>query len=112
MTGGTDGIGLAAAHSCGAAGAKVVVASRKQANVDKAVAQLRASGIECHGVAAHAAKKEDIAHMIEEALRRFGRLDHLFVNHAVSPGGPARGTGLARVAASNGMQASCTWWTK
>jgi dehydrogenase/reductase SDR family protein 4 len=86
ITGGTDGIGLAAAHSCGAAGAKVMVASRKQENVDKALAQLKAAGVDCHGIAAHAAKKDDIARMVEETLRRFGRLDHLFVNHAVSPG--------------------------
>jgi len=86
ITGGTDGIGLATAHSCGAAGARVVVASRKQQNVDKAVASLRAKGVDCLGLAAHAAKKEAIHEMVQATVAHFGALNHLFVNHAVSPG--------------------------
>jgi len=86
ITGGTDGIGLAAAHAAGSLGAKVVVASRRQENVDKAVGELKAKGVECLGIAAHAAKTEDIARVVEDTVRHFGGLDHLFINHAVSPG--------------------------
>eukprot|EP00756_Hemistasia_phaeocysticola_P045141 Hpha_TRINITY_DN18907_c0_g1::TRINITY_DN18907_c0_g1_i1::g.17617::m.17617/K11147/DHRS4; dehydrogenase/reductase SDR family member 4 len=86
ITGGTDGIGLAAAMGVGKAGAKVVVASRKQQNVDRAVRELRGAGVECHGIAGHAGKKADITRMVEETVRHYGGLDHLFINHAVSPG--------------------------
>eukprot|EP01062_Namystynia_karyoxenos_P062474 TRINITY_DN55362_c0_g1_i1.p2 TRINITY_DN55362_c0_g1~~TRINITY_DN55362_c0_g1_i1.p2 ORF type:complete len:290 (+),score=114.31 TRINITY_DN55362_c0_g1_i1:93-872(+) len=86
ITGGTDGIGLAAAKALGRAGAKVVVASRRQPNVDKALGELRALGIDCDGLAAHAGKKEDIERMVAHTVQRFGGLDHLFINHAVSPG--------------------------
>eukprot|EP00756_Hemistasia_phaeocysticola_P051587 Hpha_TRINITY_DN26764_c0_g1::TRINITY_DN26764_c0_g1_i1::g.138919::m.138919/K11147/DHRS4; dehydrogenase/reductase SDR family member 4 len=86
ITGGTDGIGLAAAKAVGTAGAKVVVASRKEKNVERAVATLRGMGITCHGIAAHAGKKEDIVRMVKETVGKFHELDHLFINHAVSPG--------------------------
>ena len=45
VTGGSRGLGLQMAHALGEAGARVVVAARKAAELEEAVAQLRASGI-------------------------------------------------------------------
>jgi len=101
ITGGTDGIGLAAAKACGAAGAKVIVASRRSENVERAVKELRDDGVDCHGIAAHAGKKEDIDRLVKESVQRFGGLDHLFINHAVSPG-------LMMTAAGNDQLPACT----
>lgn len=49
VTGGTNGIGLAIAKRLAENGAKVVVSSRKQENVDKAVDKLRSDGIQVRG---------------------------------------------------------------
>lgn len=86
ITGGTDGIGFAAAQACGLAGARVVVASRRQINVDRAVALLMADGIQCLGLVAHAGARGSASRLVADTLAHFGRLDHLFINHAVSPG--------------------------
>lgn len=48
VTGGTNGIGLAIARRLAENGAKVVVSSRKQANVDRAVAELQADGLQVY----------------------------------------------------------------
>lgn len=45
VTASTDGIGFAIAKRLGLEGAKVVISSRKQANVDKAVQALKDQGI-------------------------------------------------------------------
>ena len=53
VTGGTRGIGLAIAEAYAAAGAQVVVASRKQSAVDEATELIRRQGGEVLGLAAH-----------------------------------------------------------
>ena len=53
VTGGTRGIGRAIAEGYALAGAKVVVASRKQAACDETVAAIEAAGGEAIGVPTH-----------------------------------------------------------
>ena len=52
-------IGLAIAERLGLEGARVVVSSRKQMNVDRTVADLSKKGIDVIGTTCHVAKKED-----------------------------------------------------
>ena len=52
-------IGLAIAQRLGLEGAKVVVSSRKQANVDRTVQDLTKKGIDVFGTVCHVSKKED-----------------------------------------------------
>ena len=63
-------------------GAKVVISSRKNANVQKAL-----SGFEdnVHGVACHVGKREDREKLIEETLERFGAIDILVSNAGTNP---------------------------
>ena len=63
-------------------GAKVVISSRKNANVQTAL-----SGFEdnVHGVACHVGKREDREKLIEETLERFGAIDILVSNAGTNP---------------------------
>ncbi len=75
VVGGTQGLGLACAEEFGAEGCKVVVASRTQANVDKAVARLRAQGHEASGVAADCTSKAGIESAVAFAQATYGSPD-------------------------------------
>lgn len=86
VTGGTSGLGLAAARTLVDEGARVVVSSRRQQAVDKAVADLGGSGV-AFGVAADNADPETADRLTAAAVERFGRLDGLLI----SVGGPATG---------------------
>lgn len=58
-------IGLAAAQALGSRGAHVVVSSRRQANVDKAVALLRSRDIRVTGTTCNVGKGEDREKLIQ-----------------------------------------------
>lgn len=85
ITGGTRGIGLAIAKAYAAAGASVVVASRKQANVDAAVSTIRAEGGTAVGFAAHTGSAEAVAALVTRAVNAFGGVDILVNNAATNP---------------------------
>ena len=85
ITGGTRGIGLAIAEAFVAAGAKVVIASRKQENVEAAVMRLRSMGAEALGVTAHTGSQESVDALTAQALATFGRVDILVNNAATNP---------------------------
>uniref|UniRef100_A0A5F9CEE7 Dehydrogenase/reductase (SDR family) member 4 n=1 Tax=Oryctolagus cuniculus TaxID=9986 RepID=A0A5F9CEE7_RABIT len=59
VTASTDGIGLAIARRLAQDGAQVVISSRKQQNVDRAVAALQAEGLSVTGTVCHVGKAED-----------------------------------------------------
>uniref|UniRef100_A0AC34QA06 Uncharacterized protein n=1 Tax=Panagrolaimus sp. JU765 TaxID=591449 RepID=A0AC34QA06_9BILA len=85
VTASTKGIGFAIAQRLGLDGASVVVSSRKQKNVDEAVAALRLDGIDCHGIVAHVGIDSDRKKLIDTTLNRYGKLDILVSNAAVNP---------------------------
>jgi NAD(P)-dependent dehydrogenase (short-subunit alcohol dehydrogenase family) len=84
VTGASRGIGLAIAGACLEAGAKVVLASRKQADLDAAAATLAGKG-ETAAFAAHTGKADDIESLFARAVERFGRVDGLVNNAATNP---------------------------
>ena len=59
-------IGLAIARRLSQDGAKVMISSRKQQNVDAAVQQLRNENLQVSGVVCHVSKQADRAKLIEE----------------------------------------------
>ena len=65
VTGGTRGIGLAIAEAYAAAGAQVVVASRKQSAVDEATELIRRQGGEVLGLTAHTGEPLSLIHISE-----------------------------------------------
>ncbi|XP_057370050.1 dehydrogenase/reductase SDR family member 4-like [Daphnia carinata] len=85
VTASTDGIGFAIAKRLAADGAQVVVSSRKQKNVDAAVAKLKMEGLTVTGMVCHVGLKEDREKLIEKTVSLFGGLDILISNAAVNP---------------------------
>ena len=86
VTGGSRGIGQATAARFVAAGAKVAIVGRTKADLDKAVLGFAHGGGmpgAALGVQADVAKEADVARIVEETIRAFGRLD-IVVNNAAT----------------------------
>ncbi len=83
VTGSTRGIGRSLAEGYAAAGAKVVVSSRKQEAVDETVAHLQSMGAQAIGVAAHVGDLDDLSTIVERTVDAFGRID-VVVNNAAT----------------------------
>ena len=82
ITGASRGIGEAIAHACVADGARVVLASRKQADLDKVAGAL---GDKAMAVACHTGKPEEVEALMARAVERFGRVDGYVNNAATNP---------------------------
>jgi 3-oxoacyl-[acyl-carrier protein] reductase len=90
VTGGSRGIGAAAVKMFVAAGARVVFSYRERS--DQAEAVVHECGEEkCHAVQADFGRGaagdgiDTAARLVEAAVARFGRLDHLVANHGIWP---------------------------
>ena len=82
ITGGSDGIGKAAAISMASEGAKVAIVGRTQEKLDAAVAEVRnVSSGEAIGVAADVSVESDVKAMVAKVVGEFGQLD-ILVNNA------------------------------
>jgi len=84
VTGASRGIGLAAAQRLVEAGASVMLTSRKQENLDEAVATF-ADRSRVAATTGHVGKSEDADRVVRETIERFGRLDILINNAATNP---------------------------
>ncbi|WP_019141029.1 SDR family oxidoreductase [Noviherbaspirillum massiliense] len=89
VTGGSRGLGLQIAEALGEQGAKLVLTSRKQADLDEAVAHLKQRGIEASAIAADVSQEAAIAPLVAEAIRRLGHIDILINNAGATWGAPA-----------------------
>lgn len=83
VTGGTRGIGRSIAEGFVAAGAKVVVASRKADACEETERALTAMGGEALGVPTHMGEIDGVRDLVSAAVDRFGRLD-IVVNNAAN----------------------------
>ena len=83
VTGGTRGIGRAIAEGFCAAGAGVVVASRKADACASVAAELRAAGADAIGVATHLGDLDAGRRLVAATVEHFGRLD-ILVNNAAT----------------------------
>src|SRR5579863_8599814 len=82
VTGASRGIGEAIARACVAEGARVVLASRKQADLDRVAAEL---GEHALAVACHTGKADEVDALFARAVETFGRVDGLVNNAATNP---------------------------
>ena len=89
VTGGSRGLGLQMAHALGEAGARIMLSSRKAADLEGAVADLQAAGIDARWIAADCAKEADIERLARETLERMGDIDILVNNAGATWGAPA-----------------------
>ncbi len=89
VTGGSRGLGLQIAHALGEAGARVLITSRKAADLEEATASLQAAGIDARWIAADCGQEADIQRLAAETLQRMGDVDILVNNAGASWGAPA-----------------------
>ena len=85
ITGGSRGIGRAMALAFAEAGARVVVASRKQEGVDAVAAEIESRGGTVLAVATHMGKEEAVTDLVEQTVETFGGVDIAINNAATNP---------------------------
>jgi NAD(P)-dependent dehydrogenase (short-subunit alcohol dehydrogenase family) len=88
VTGGSRGLGLQIAEALGEAGAKIMLTSRKAADLEEAAALLQDKGIDARWIAADASQPADIARVVAETMERLGRIDILVNNAGATWGAP------------------------
>jgi len=88
VTGGSRGLGLQMAEALGEAGAKIMLTSRKAADLEESAAHLQDKGIDARWVAADASQPAEIARVADEAMQRLGQVDILVNNAGATWGAP------------------------
>jgi NAD(P)-dependent dehydrogenase (short-subunit alcohol dehydrogenase family) len=81
ITGGGTGIGLAIATRLGSLGARIAIASRDSANLEKGTAALREAGVDALAIQLDVRKPEQVDEMVERTVKHFGGID-ILVNNA------------------------------
>ena len=89
VTGGSRGLGLSIAEALGEYGARIVITARKQAELDEAVAGLRARGIAAEAIAADIGAAGAAQQIVADTMSRHGRIDILVNNAGATWGAPA-----------------------
>jgi gluconate 5-dehydrogenase len=84
VTGGSRGLGLQIAEALGEMGAKLAITARKKDELDQAASRLGASAFVCD-----IGKREAIAPVAEQILKKFGKVDILVNNAGATWGAPA-----------------------
>lgn len=85
ITGASKGIGEAIAIVLAQHGARVIINSRKQEELDKVVEKIRATGDECIGVAANTGEPAGLKKIVDTAVEKYGGVDILINNAASNP---------------------------
>ena len=88
VTGGSRGLGLQIAEALGEAGAKILLTSRKAADLEEAAAHLQDKGIDTRWIAADASRPEEIQRVADESMQRLGQVDILVNNAGATWGAP------------------------
>jgi NAD(P)-dependent dehydrogenase (short-subunit alcohol dehydrogenase family) len=83
IAGGTSGIGRETAVLFAKAGAKVVVAGRREAEGEQTVELIRAAGGEGVFVKTDVSKASEVEALIQQTMEKFGRLDVAFNNAGI-----------------------------
>jgi meso-butanediol dehydrogenase/(S,S)-butanediol dehydrogenase/diacetyl reductase len=82
VTGGSSGIGLAAARRLGAEGARIVIASQNKERIEAAAERVRKEdGVDVLGLECDVSSETQVIATVAQTLERFGRLD-ILVNNA------------------------------
>jgi NAD(P)-dependent dehydrogenase (short-subunit alcohol dehydrogenase family) len=86
VTGASRGLGRAIALGLSAAGARVVVSSRKQDECTRTARQIQdTTGIEVLGLACHVGQWQTVPDFVDAVISRFGGVDILVNNAGINP---------------------------
>ena len=89
VTGGNGGIGFGMAKGLAKAGARVVVAARNEEKSSAAVRELKALGSDAFALAVDVTDEAAVQAMVDETVRRCGRMDILVNNAGINIRKPA-----------------------
>ena len=81
VTGGAYGIGFAIAEALAGAGARIAFNCRSQKNLDQALADYKAKGIEARGYICDVTDEEAVKRLVEQIHKDLGQID-ILVNNA------------------------------
>jgi NAD(P)-dependent dehydrogenase (short-subunit alcohol dehydrogenase family) len=85
VTGAASGIGAATAALFAQEGAAVAIADLTDESLEAVAGQARAAGVEMLAVAADVTRRADTERLVDETLKRFGRVDVLVNSAGVAP---------------------------
>ncbi len=85
VTGASKGIGEAIARYLADFGAKVVISSRKQADLDALAADMRKDGADVTAIEAHMGDMAQVKHLFDRSVEVYGGIDILVNNAAANP---------------------------
>ena len=83
ITGASKGIGEAIAILYASHGAKVVINSRKQEELDKVTAKIKSAGGDCLALAGNTSEAPSLKMLVDKTLEKYGGID-IVVNNAAS----------------------------
>lgn len=92
ITGGTTGIGRETALLFSKEGARVVVIGRDESRGKAALVVLRNEGSDAIYVKADVSKSSDVKRIVNESVKKYGKIDVLFNNAGINPLGTAVNT--------------------
>ena len=84
ITGGSSGLGAAAAILMAKDGAKIAIAARRRAESEEVVRKIEAAGGEAMFIETDVTKSSDVERMVREVVKRYGRLDCAVNNAGVA----------------------------
>ena len=107
VTGASSGIGRATAKLFAAEGAKVVVAARRQAELDTLVAEIKAAGGDAIALAGDVTQEAFNAQLVAAAVKTFGKLDIAY-NNAGTLGEMGESAGVSEAGFSQTLATNLT----
>jgi 2-deoxy-D-gluconate 3-dehydrogenase len=84
VTGGNGGLGLGIAMGLASAGANIVIAARSVEKTAQALEDIRALGVEAHGITVDVTKEPAVQQMVTDTIDHMGRLDILVNNSGIA----------------------------
>jgi len=84
ITGGNGGIGLGIAKGLAGAGANIVIAARSVEKTAQALENIRALGVEAHGITVDVTQEPAIQRIVTSTIDHMGRLDILVNNSGIA----------------------------
>lgn len=88
ITGASSGLGEATARHLAAQGAKVVLGARRAERLQQLVNDIQSAGGQALAVATDVSRRDDVAHLVQQAIAQFGRVDVLVNNAGIMPLSP------------------------
>ena len=109
VTGGGTGIGRATALDLARGGADVVICGRRPEPLEKTAAEIEALGVGALAVPADIRDEDQAVHLVDAALKRFGRIDTLVNNAGGQFSAPAEQITTKGWRAVHDLAVDATW---